>query len=326
MATPIPPPPPGIWCPAITLFHPDTSALDLPSQARYYSHLSRSGLTGLLILGTNAEPLLLSRAERHSLLSLAKKSCPPDFPLMAGISGHSTSQVLEYLSDAIECGYKWVLVLPPGYFPGLTTAAVVDEFFKDVAGAAEEKGVGTVVYNFPGVCNGVDLSSEDVVRLARGNRGVVGVKLTCGSVAKMTRIVGELEKDEGGKGFVTFGGQSDFLVGGLSVGGSGCVAAFANAVPRTVVRVWELWNEGRREEALRVHRVAALAEGFVKQGGVAAVKYAAGWMQVGRAGVEGAEGLVRMRKPYAELGEDRKKAIREGLREVKEIEDGLWAA
>ncbi|KAK4444659.1 hypothetical protein QBC34DRAFT_334564 [Podospora aff. communis PSN243] len=320
---PILPPPAGIWCPAITLFHPATSALDLPSQAKYYAHLSRSGLTGLLILGTNAEPLLLSRTERRSLLQLAKESCPPGFPLMAGISGHSTAQVLEYLDDAVECGYQWVLVLPPGYFPGLTTGRVVDEFFGDVATKAGEKGVGTVVYNFPGVCNGVDLSSEDVVRLARGNGGVVGVKLTCGSVAKMVRIVGELE---GEKGFATFGGQSDFLIGGLSVGGSGCIAAFANVIPRTAVKIWELWGEGRREEALKLHRVAALAEGFVKQGGVAAVKYAAGWMQVGRAGVEEVEGKVRMRRPYGDLPEERKKAIREGLREVKEIEDALWAA
>ncbi|KAK0641241.1 hypothetical protein B0T16DRAFT_212082 [Cercophora newfieldiana] len=317
---PMPPPPPGIWCPAITLFDPATDALDLAAQSLYYAHLSRSGLTGLLILGTNAETLLLSRAERRELLSLAKDVCPEGFPLMAGISGHSTAGVLEFLEDAGELGYKWVLVLPPGYFPGMSSKEVIFRFYEEVSSRAAERGIGTVIYNFPGVCNGVDLSSAVISELARRCEGIVGVKLTCGSVAKITRLAGELKAEA----FSIFGGQSDFLLGGLAVGSAGCIAAFANVFPKTVVRVWELWKEGKTAEALEVHRKAALTEQAVKEGGVAAVKYAAGVFSVGRTGVEGAEGKVKMRRPYGELGEERKRAIREALKEVAAMEDELW--
>ncbi len=48
-----------------------------------------------------------------------------------------------------------------------------------------------VVYNFPGVCNGVDLDSDAIAALARAHANVVGVKLTCGSVAKVTRLTAE---------------------------------------------------------------------------------------------------------------------------------------
>lgn len=229
--------------------------------------------------------------------------------------------MLEYLDDAVQEGYKWVLVLPPAYFPGLSTPGVVEGFFREVSAKAEEKGVGTVIYNFPGVCNGVDLSSAVIAKLAGENRGVVGVKLTCGSVAKITRLAAELEKEE----FSCFGGQSDFLLGGLAVGSAGCIAAFANVVPRVVSRVWELWREGKREEALRLHGKAALAEGAVKEGGVAAVKYAAGLLSLRRAGLEDVEGKVAMRKPYGELADDRKTRIGEALKEILEVEDGLWA-
>lgn len=57
-------PPPGVWCPAVTMFDPDTDTLDLQNQAKYYSYLSTSGLAGLVILGTNAEAFLLTREER----------------------------------------------------------------------------------------------------------------------------------------------------------------------------------------------------------------------------------------------------------------------
>ena len=47
-------PPKGIWAPAVTFFERESDTLDLPSQAKYFKYLSETGLTGLVILGTNA--------------------------------------------------------------------------------------------------------------------------------------------------------------------------------------------------------------------------------------------------------------------------------
>jgi dihydrodipicolinate synthase/N-acetylneuraminate lyase len=98
-----------------------------------------------------------------------------------------------------------------------------------------------VIYNFPGVCNGVDLDSEMITSIAKKHSNVVGVKLTCGSVAKITRLSAAFRPKADGKGVLaTFGGQSDFLIGGLSSGSSGCIAAFANVFPKTIVRIYNL--------------------------------------------------------------------------------------
>ncbi|KAK1831082.1 hypothetical protein QBC39DRAFT_331011 [Podospora conica] len=313
-------PPSGVWCPAITLFDPVTDTLDVPSQKKYFAYLARSGLAGLLVLGTNAETFLLTREERKALLVAAREACGPSFPIMAGISGHSTAQVLEFITDAHLAGADYVLVLPPGYFgAALAPPAMLRAFFGDVSRAAWDLGMGTVIYNFPGVTNAIDLPSSLIAAVARECAPrVVGVKLTCGSVAKVTRLAASLPAEE----FAVFGGQSDFLVGGLAVGGAGCIAAFANVFPRVVVEVYRLWEVGKREEALALHRRAALAEEAVKAGGVAAVKFAAGLWTGRGAGVEGEWG---MRKPYLELGEEVKKVVREGLEALAEVEGGLWA-
>ena len=92
-------PAPGVWAPAITFFDPSTDELDLASQAKYYTYLSEH-LTGLVILGTNAETFLLTREERQTLLKTARDAVGPDYPIMAGVGGHSTKQVLEYINDA----------------------------------------------------------------------------------------------------------------------------------------------------------------------------------------------------------------------------------
>lgn len=105
-------PPAGIWAPAVTFFENDE--LDLASQAHYYQYLSKH-LTGLVILGTNAETLLLTREERASLLKTARQAVGPDYPIMAGVSGHSTKQVLEFIKDAYEAKADYALVLPCRY-------------------------------------------------------------------------------------------------------------------------------------------------------------------------------------------------------------------
>jgi 4-hydroxy-2-oxoglutarate aldolase len=104
-------PPRGVWCPAVTFFDPETDALNLDAQSRYFKYLSRTGLAGLVVLGTNAETFLLTRdgsyiihipyirvltnQERRELVATARKAVGPEFPLMVGVGGHSTRQVLE---------------------------------------------------------------------------------------------------------------------------------------------------------------------------------------------------------------------------------------
>jgi 4-hydroxy-2-oxoglutarate aldolase len=252
-------PPSGVWSPAVTFFNHSNDTLDLPSQKQYYQYLSKSGLSGLVILGTNAEAFLLTREERFQLISAARQAVGPSFPLMAGVGAHSTKQVLELVTDAAKAGANYILVLPPAYFGKATTNAAIERFYDDVSAGSP---LPIVIYNFPAVCNGVDLDSEFITKLAKKHKNIVGVKLTCASVGKITRLATSLPASE----FATFGGQSDFLIGGLAVGSAGCIAAFANVFPKTISKIYKLYKEGNVEEALKLHRTAALAESPCKAG------------------------------------------------------------
>ncbi|KAI1464184.1 aldolase [Daldinia caldariorum] len=308
-------PPSGIWAPAVTFFDPETDDLDTDSQATYYSYLSKTGLTGLVILGTNAETFLLTRKERKTLLQTARKACGPSYPIMAGCGGHSTRQVLEFVTDAAEAGANYVLVLPSAYFGKATTPAVIDNFYAEIA---TKSPLPVVLYNFPGVCNGVDLDSATIAKLANTHSNIVGVKLTCGSVAKITRLAAELPPER----FATFGGQSDFLIGGLSVGSAGCIAAFGNVFPKTIVQIYKLYKEGKYQEALALHQKAALAEQPCKAG-IAVTKYAAAIHTAKAAGIKGAVDKLKPRRPYVEPTDAAKKNIEAQMAELAAIESTL---
>jgi 4-hydroxy-2-oxoglutarate aldolase len=310
------PPKAGVWCPAVTFFHPTNGFIDLDSQKKYFKYLSTTGLTGLVVLGSNAEAFLLTREERRTLIMAAREAVGPGFPLICGISGHSVIQTLEYISDALSAGADFGLLLPAAYYGAATTKEVVKGFYDEVAQKSE---LPIIIYNFPGICNGVDLDSETIAAIAKANpMKIVGVKLTCGSVAKITRLTAELSPEV----FSTFGGQSDFLIGGLAVGSQGCVAAFSNVFPKTISKVYELYTTGKVQEALDLHRKAALAESPVKAG-IASTKYAVSQYSAKAAGIENPEEKLKPRKPYLPVGDVMKTNVKNMMNALAEIENGL---
>lgn len=316
-------PPAGVWCPAVTAFDQKTDSLDLDTQKKYYAYLSRSGLAGLVILGTNAEAFLLTREERAQLIATAREAVGPDYPIMAGVGAHSTKQVLELASDAATAGANYLLVLPPAYFGKATTPSVIKRFYADVARKAP---LPVVIYNFPGVTNGVDIDSEtmtDIVHASaaespNGVSNIVGVKLTCASVGKITRLTGSFGPDE----FAVFGGQSDFLLGGLAVGSAGCIAAFANIFPKTVSHIYQLYKSGKVEEALALHRKAALAESPSKSG-IATTKYAVATYTAPKAGIQNAEEKFQPRTPYEPANDATKATVKKVMAEIAAVEEKL---
>ncbi|KAK9779933.1 putative Dihydrodipicolinate synthetase [Seiridium cardinale] len=166
---------------------------------------------GLVILGKNAEAFL---------------STP-------GYGAHYTKQVLELISDAKDAGANSVMVLPPGYFGKATKPEIIERFYADIS---KGRKLPIIIYNFLGVFNGVDISSAEITKLVNKHENIVGTKLTCGTVAKITRLAAALPN------VATFGGQSDCIISGLSSGSVGCIAAFANVFPKTIVRIDDLYR------------------------------------------------------------------------------------
>jgi dihydrodipicolinate synthase/N-acetylneuraminate lyase len=311
-----PPPPPGVWCPAVTFYDPSSGSLDLEAQKKYFAYLSKSGLTGLVILGSNAEAFLLTRDERIALMKAARDAVGPDYPLMMGVSGFSVAQVLENIGDAVAAGANYGLLLPASYYGSATSKEVVTGFYNEVA---QKSDLPIVIYNFPGICNGVDLDSNTIAELAQQNPGkIVGVKLTCGSVAKITRLAAELPSES----FSAYAGQADFLVGGLAVGSAGCVSAFSNIFPKTISKIYDLYTSGKTREALDMHRKAALAETPIKSE-IASTKYAVSQYSAVAAGINQAEEKLKPRKPYLPVGEAVKTNVRSRMDALSEIERSL---
>lgn len=92
--------------------------------------------------------------------------------------------------------------------------------------------------------------------------------------------------------------------------------------PKSISNIYKLWQEGKSEEALKLHQKAALAEQPCKSG-IAATKYAAAIFAAKEAGVEDAVNKLKPRRPYIEPTDDVKKVVQEMMAEMASIEAGF---
>ena len=112
----------------------------------------------------------------------------------------------------------------PSYFSfGMDATAIVG-FFTEVA---DESPVPVIIYNWPGVTQGLDINAEMLMILGK-HPNIKGVKLTCATIAKVSLIRGAFEPED----FCALAGQSDWLLPALSVGSTGAITGLANVYPQ----------------------------------------------------------------------------------------------
>jgi 4-hydroxy-2-oxoglutarate aldolase len=147
-----------------------------------------------------------------------------DLPITLGCSAGCTRDVVDQTVEARQAGADFVLVLVPSYFHFAMDQAAIIAFFEELA---DKSVLPVLIYSFPGVTSGLDINSETLEALGH-HRNIVGVKLTCGGIAKVTRAAATFRPTE----FAILAGQSDWLIPGMAAGAVGCITGVANLYPR----------------------------------------------------------------------------------------------
>lgn len=300
--------PNGVYVPTIAFFD-EADEVDVKTTMTHAIFLAESGVSGLVVHGSNGECAHLSREERNRITSTVRSALDAsDFvrmPLVAGCGAQSTKETVELCCDAAANGAGFALVLPPSYYGGLLTTDHVVRHFHAVA---EASPIPVLVYNFPGAAAGLDLSSDAVLKIA-AHSNVAGVKLTCGNTGKLARLAADAPPT-----FFVAGGSADFILQGMVVGAHGTISGLANLCPRACMRIMELASQGKMLEARRVQAVVARADWVAIRTGFVGVKAALN-------AYYGYGGLPR--KPCEFPSDAELTSIRDGFSEVMALERSL---
>jgi 2-keto-3-deoxy-L-rhamnonate aldolase len=152
-------PPNGVFVPVPTFFHPAQPsssllqpAIDIDTQIKHSIHLAKSGIAGLVLLGSTGEAIHLSRRERYDFISGVRRGLDeagfPDYPIMAGVLENSLEEALECCKDYHQAGAQWALVLVPGYFGPAVSQEGLCEWYKIVADNSPLPILMYVIFNF----------------------------------------------------------------------------------------------------------------------------------------------------------------------------------
>ena len=197
--------------------------IDYPALGRLVEYQIENHMDFLVVLGTTAETATLSAAEKQSLIDFVINNTAGRLPIIVGVGGNSTSEVLEQLKSLNLKKADGILSVVPYY--NKPSQEGIYQHFMAIAAASP---VPVVLYNVPGRTS-VSMSAETTLRLAHDAKNIVGTKEASGNFGEIIKIL-KGKPDH----FNVISGDDNLVVPITSIGGEGVISVAANLFPRLI--------------------------------------------------------------------------------------------
>lgn len=181
----------GIYVPIPNFFKANED-LDFEGLEKHIQYLANTGLSGIIFQGSTGEAVCLTDEERVEVIKKGREliqKYDPSLKVLAGTGAQSARLTIKLTRDAAAAGAEYALVLPPSYYKPAMTSKAIYEFYKKVS---EESPIPIIIYNYPGVTQGIDIDVQTLVQLAK-LPNIVGIKGTDGNIGKVGYIAGRIQ-------------------------------------------------------------------------------------------------------------------------------------
>lgn len=228
----------GVVPPVVTPLNADFS-IDFPSFTRTLENLIEGGVHGLFVLGSTSEVVFHNEAGRKAIIEHAVKVNNGRVPIFAGVIDPTTDRVITHSKIAMAAGADAIVVTAPFYTR--TSQPEIIDHFRYIKDAVD---ISIIAYDIP-VCVHVKLERKTTVTLARD--GVIaGLKDSSGDDGNLRYVLKDMAADAG---FFGMTGSEIMVDTALAMGAHGVVPGIANVDPHGYVRLWNLVQAGKYEEA-----------------------------------------------------------------------------
>lgn len=146
---------------------------------------SRTPVSGMVVLGSTGETVMLSDEEQRSVLKLAIEVASEEKVMVAGVGQESAFQTLVLIEYAAKLGYDVALVRTPSYYRPQMTAKP-EGLLAHYRFIADRSPLPVLLYSVPPF-TAYDLPIDLVVQLAQ-HPNIIGIKESSGNVEKIAAI------------------------------------------------------------------------------------------------------------------------------------------
>jgi 4-hydroxy-tetrahydrodipicolinate synthase len=225
----------------ITPFKKDFS-VDTEALTRIVNFQVDNGIDYLVVLGTTAESATLSSAEKELVIQTIIKANNNRLPLVLGVGGNNTHQVVEELKTRNLNDFVAVLSVSPYY--NKPSQEGIYQHFKAIA---EASPLPIILYNVPGRTSSNMLPST-VIRLANDFKNIVAIKEAAGDIVQAMKLIQHKPKD-----FLIISGDDMVTLPMVLAGGAGVISVIGEGFPKEFSEMVRLGLQRKVDEAYKLH-------------------------------------------------------------------------
>jgi len=195
----------------VTPFHAD-GEVDYEGLRRLIDFLIEGGVEYLVSLGTTGESVTLSKDEKKKIWSFTAEVNSGRVPLVAGIAGNNTAEVVNEIKAFDTKGYDAILSASPNY--NKPTQEGIYQHYKAIA---EASPLPVLLYNVPSR-TGSNVSAETTIRLANDFKNIIGIKEASGNFDQLNQIARDKPAD-----FLLISGDDPISLPMMALGSVGVI-------------------------------------------------------------------------------------------------------
>ena len=225
----------------VTPFNNDKS-VDYKGLENLLNYVINGGVNYLVLMGTTGESTTLSKTERIEVVDFCKKINNGRLPIVLGIGGNNTMQVVADIKAANLENIDAILSVSPSY--NKPSQEGIYQHYKMIS---ESSPLPIIVYNVPGRTSS-NISAATTVRLATDFKNIVGVKEASGDMDQIMKILKNKPAD-----FVVLSGDDGLTLPMIHMGAEGVISVIGQSHPKDFSDMVSFGLSGNKKLANQIH-------------------------------------------------------------------------
>ena len=220
----------------------DDLTLDVDALIKLVNFNIDNGTDYLVINGTTAESATISKEEKEQIIAVIVEVNNKRLPLVLGIGGNNTSEVIRELRTRDFSGIDGILSVAPYY-----SKPTQEGFYQHFKALAEVTDMPIILYNVPGR-TAKNMEAATTLRLANDFKNIVGVKEAGNNQQQYNTLLKDKPAD-----FLIISGDDDLALGVALAGGSGVISVIGQAFPKEFSAMIRHGLQGNNNEGYEIH-------------------------------------------------------------------------
>ena len=225
----------------VTPFNQD-STIDQTSFEKVINHIINGKCEYIVVLGTTGESPTIHGEEKQEVFSFCNKVNAGRVPLVAGIGGNDTHEVLEGFKNFDLKGFDAILSVSPYY--NKPNQEGIYQHYKKLGEAAP---LPIIMYNVPSR-TGQNVTADTQLRIAKESKNIFATKEASGNFDQIMQII-KNKPDE----FMVISGDDGITLPMIACGAVGVISVVSNAYPKEFSDMVRLCLAGKFTEAQKLH-------------------------------------------------------------------------